>query len=181
MATQHTDPFALINEEIDALYAGSGHTYTHYKYQVHIGGDGSILVNQGDWLSKYSLAIHGNPWQVREYARRDPFGGLEPIEDIDVIRTGEKIYHLPSLPTIDFSPVQFASPLLSDEQKKKAFLRHLANAEQLNPEYLESVSKVMQGLDLVNNVAELICVAEELSALSGVASVAGRVGMVAWS
>ena len=56
----------LINEEIDALHAGSGHTYRQYKYSVHVHGDGSVLVNQGDWLSKFSFAIHGNPWQVHE-------------------------------------------------------------------------------------------------------------------
>lgn len=36
-------------------------------YQVTVRGDGSIRVKPGDWISKYSDAIHGNPWRWSEY------------------------------------------------------------------------------------------------------------------
>ena len=170
-----TDPFADINQEIDPLRAG--HPYKKYKYEVYIGSDGSIQVQKDDWLSKYSFAIHGNPWQVNEYARRDLSGRLQPITNVDLIIAGETIYHIPSIPQIvgiSFTPI---AP--TEDQQRKAFLNHLRNAEKLNPEYLETISEIMKTLDTVSNIAELLTVAEGLSALSRVSSVAGTFGKFA--
>ena len=65
------------------------------KYSVTIALDGAIKVKKGDWISKYSIAIHGHHRAIDEYARvRD--GRLVALEDPSKIYAGETIYHRPT-------------------------------------------------------------------------------------
>lgn len=72
-------------------------TYTGGGYSVTINDDGSIKVKPGDWLSKYSMAIHGNTSQVYEYLRKQG-NSYTPITNVDLIQAGETIFHKPSIP-----------------------------------------------------------------------------------
>ena len=72
-------------------------THTGGGYSVTINDDGSILVKQGDWISKYSMAIHGDLTHLYEYMRKHGTG-FKPITNVDLIQAGETIYHEPSIP-----------------------------------------------------------------------------------
>ena len=56
-------------------------TYTNGKYSVRIGPYGEVMVQRGDWLSKYSAAIYGNFWQIGEFMRVNPQGRVIPVKD----------------------------------------------------------------------------------------------------
>ena len=79
-------------------------TYSRGGYSVTINHDGSIRVKQGDWLSKYSMAIHGDHKHVNEYLRKVDgvfylLNNVDGVNHIDRITAGEIIYHKPSMPT----------------------------------------------------------------------------------
>jgi len=65
------------------------------KHRVRVADDGAILVRRNDFLGKYSMAIHGRGDWVYEYGRKQQ-NGMQPIQNVDLIRTGETIYHLPT-------------------------------------------------------------------------------------
>jgi hypothetical protein len=70
--------------------------HAHGKYSVTIATDGAIKVKSGDWLSKYSAAIHnGDTSKVHEYGRLKT-GKVEKITNVDKISAGETIYHVPT-------------------------------------------------------------------------------------
>ena len=66
------------------------------RYRVDVAVDGAIDVKPNDWLSKYSAAIRKNFTTIREYARKDRSGQLVPIKNVNLIYTGETLYHLPT-------------------------------------------------------------------------------------
>ncbi|MGD0756796.1 MAG: hypothetical protein ABR927_17240 [Bacteroidales bacterium] len=69
--------------------------YRHKNYAVNIGNDGEIVVQRGDWLSKYSAAIHaGDTTRVNEYGNKNK-GVVEPIPSRNLV-TGERIFHIPT-------------------------------------------------------------------------------------
>jgi hypothetical protein len=69
--------------------------YMHKDYSVAVEEDGSILVQKGDWLSKYSAAIHnGDSTKTNEFGRMK-HGVVEKIKGKD-IEEGETIYHIPT-------------------------------------------------------------------------------------
>lgn len=92
-------------------------TYSHGKYGVSIDENGAIQVAKGDWLSKYSSAIHkGDVSQVFEYERLVN-GEYVPVENPNEIVEGETLYHRPTrlsnnaasqadAATIELSPVE---------------------------------------------------------------------------
>ena len=68
--------------------------YQNGSYKVEVAQDGTIHVNQGDWLSKYSYAIYKNYTTLDKFARRDPSGQPTPIVNKNLIITGELLLHL---------------------------------------------------------------------------------------
>jgi hypothetical protein len=100
-----------------------GTRYVNDKYSVSIGPAGEIAVRQGDWLSKYSAAIHDHFWAVNEYARAAPNGDLAPVQDPNLIIAGETLYHIPTWNeangggTPDFKPLTIIS--LSEDEKAR--------------------------------------------------------------
>ena len=79
-------------------------TFTGGGYQVTVNADRSILVKQGDWLSKYSMAIYGDfvDPHIRKFKRREKLpDGRYVFKDVipaNLIRTGETLYHPDRLP-----------------------------------------------------------------------------------
>ena len=85
--------------------------HSHGPHTVTIKPDGGIIVKQGDWLSKYSAAMYqGDVGKVYEYGRMKA-GGMKKIIDVDRIRTGETIYHLPTF--VAFSQTTGVKPQVS--------------------------------------------------------------------
>ena len=73
--------------------------FTGGGYQVMVNADRSILVKQGDSLSKYSMAIYGNFKRIDKFWRKRN-GSLKRVmdENKDLILTGESLYHPDPLP-----------------------------------------------------------------------------------
>src|SRR5215470_19477982 len=73
--------------------------FTGGGYQVMVNADRSILVKQGDSLSKYSMAIYGNFKYIDKFWRKRN-GSLKRVmdENKDLIITGESLYHPDPLP-----------------------------------------------------------------------------------
>jgi hypothetical protein len=65
------------------------------RYSATVGIDGRILVRAGDWLSKYSAAINGDYYHVKDFGRVVD-GALRPVENPNLIRAGEVLYHIPT-------------------------------------------------------------------------------------
>lgn len=110
------------NRENDDFINQDGTSHFFGNYEVFVANDGSIHVKKNEWLSKYSAAIHGDFCQVYEYARKNNIGEFERIIDIDLIRTGETIYHLPTVYSNwegEIIEVQPPKPLVGDEEKSK--------------------------------------------------------------
>lgn len=131
------------------------------KYHVQVAEDGAIRVKPGDWLSKYSAAIHNNFWAIREFARRDASGRFVAIRNPNRIYAGETIYHLPSVPrtaiaTFDtgseFDPPRL--PPMPEEERKKLILEHLEGEFDLRGEHLEILEKLAHYVHSAADFAE---------------------------
>jgi hypothetical protein len=66
-------------------------------FKVTVSGDRSIKVRQGDWLSKYSMAIYGDFDHIDKFRRKDGAVYVK-VTDKDLIKTGEILYHPDPLP-----------------------------------------------------------------------------------
>jgi hypothetical protein len=66
-------------------------------FKVTINADRSIKVRQGDWLSKYSMAIYGDFDHVDKFRKKDGSVYVK-VTDKDLIKTGEILYHPDALP-----------------------------------------------------------------------------------
>src|SRR5712671_1324485 len=84
------------------------HTFDNGGYAVTINGDRSINVKQGDWLSKYSMAIYGDFDHIDKFWRKNGSLFVEiKKKERDLIKTGEVLYHPDPLPGEDsISPGQ---------------------------------------------------------------------------
>lgn len=73
------------------------HTFDRGGYKVTVDRDRSIKVKEGDWLSKYSMAIYG------DFDHIDKFkivvdGNYARVPNPDLITTGDILYHPDPLP-----------------------------------------------------------------------------------
>jgi len=74
----------------------NGHRRYHAgRFFFDVGPWGLIEVRVGDWLSKFAQAIHGDTAVWGRFARIRS-GKLFPIEDEDLIETGELLMHVPT-------------------------------------------------------------------------------------
>lgn len=74
-------------------------TFAQGGYSVTIQDDRSIRVQPGDWISKYSTAIYGNPmvhWD--RFKRKNGSGQFINLTDPNKISAGELLYHPGPLP-----------------------------------------------------------------------------------
>lgn len=164
-------------------------TEVYVIFKVTVRGDGSISVSCGDWISKYSDAIHGNPWQWSEYARKSVDGMLKPLSDVNRIKAGETIYHLPSVPRISgFSFV--SSQEISDQQKLERLLRHLQKSRELDKDTLTVIGNILGDIDqTIGNIDKVLTYADFIAdfaqwsgrgaaAISTGAELIGAVGVI---
>lgn len=163
-------------------------TQRYVLYQVTVRGDGSIRVKDGDWISKYSDAIHGNPWQWLEYARKSENGTFDPLPNVNRIKAGEIIYHVPSIPTIQsFVPNINEEP--SEPLKLQRIMEHLKHARKLDRDALTLTGDILDGLNKTVEYADRILTVAEFiadltkwsgrgaSAVGAIAEVVGAAGV----
>ena len=67
----------------------------HGRYKVLVGVDGRVFARNGDWLSKYSAAINGDYIHVYDFGRMI-YGQLHLLRNVNLIRAGEVLYHIPT-------------------------------------------------------------------------------------
>lgn len=125
-------------------YRALGKTFT-----VKVEEDGRIYVKAGDCLSKYSMAIHKNPFVVYEYAREDSAGVKRPLGDVNMIFVHDKLYHIPTYKDwARHHPVSFPDDVIVGVRYKEQIIRktHVRNrfddlGLDLPGEYLEWAEK----------------------------------------
>jgi len=149
------------------------------RYQVTIADDGAILVKRGDTLDKYSMAIHGVPFHEDEYLRVQN-NQLVPVINVDLIYTGETLYHIPTRKAYQRNGIKITLPeivinanalVASDKQQKT--IKYLQKHHKLPKDEAIKLTKVIMavGLDL-GNMARLGIILGELTPLIGAWSAA---------
>ena len=90
----------------------SGQSYSDGDHVLSMEDDGRIVVQDDDWLSKYSAAYNdGDTSLVGEYERLDPASQrLVPITDTDKIVEGEVLYHRPTLDAAQLKATSVPTP-----------------------------------------------------------------------
>jgi hypothetical protein len=76
-------------------------TFTNGGYSVTVHDDRSIDVRPGDWISKYSAAIYGDPNIYWERFKKKVGNGYAPLDNPHMIIAGQKVYHPSPLPGED--------------------------------------------------------------------------------
>jgi len=93
----------------------------HDRYKVTVGQDGRIFVQSNDWLSKYSAAIYGDFVHIYDFGRMVD-GTLHLLRNVNLIRAGEVLYHIPTwqkyMGARLKTPVPAPPPMSKDEMKK---------------------------------------------------------------
>lgn len=74
-----------------------GRTFQGGGYSVTINEDRSIVVKQGDWLSKYSMAVYGDFDHITSFKEKSGTG-FRNVPNPDIIRAGQILYHPDPLP-----------------------------------------------------------------------------------
>ncbi len=74
------------------------HTFQGGGYDVTINADRSIRVRQGDWLSKYSMAVYGDFTHIRKFKEKIGTNLYRDVPNPNLIRTGATLYHPDLLP-----------------------------------------------------------------------------------
>ena len=81
------------------------HTFRGGGYDVTVNADRSIKIRQGDWLSKYSMAIYGNFEHTDKFMEKNTDKSMEkkrgefrPVGNPNLIRAGNILYHPDRLP-----------------------------------------------------------------------------------
>ena len=74
-----------------------GRQFSGGGYAVTINDDRSIIVQPGDWLSKYSMAVYGDFDHIKSFKEKVN-GGFRDVPNPDLIRVGQTLYHPGPLP-----------------------------------------------------------------------------------
>lgn len=161
---------------------GQATTYRNGPYSVNVGPDGAIVVNPGDWLSKYSAAIHNDFIHVNEFARADAAGHLHAVDNVNLIRAGETLYHIPTVMKTAKLALQIPKPpALPDAQQKQLILNTLAHDFRLDGDKMVTLKKVMDGVELGERavtLAEIAGLVAEEGFISATGTVAGMLGTI---
>jgi hypothetical protein len=174
------------NERLNTLKGPHGEvivtkTFSNWRYSVTMRTDGAIHVKHGDWLSKYSAAMHNDFTRIYEFGRMDKSGKLRPIHNVNLIVTGETIYHVPTYkkahPLVaDVMEIK-ASPL-SDEQKNKIILDTLKAEYHLQGERLEILDHAAHLSHDAHTALELAEIAGLIAEESALAAATTALGMI---
>lgn len=116
------------------------------RYSVTVAEDGAIRVRRGDSLDQYSMAIHGVPFREREYLR---YRGnrLVPVQNVDLIYTGETLVHAPTLAAhkkrsgtrISFAPITITASSPSTPEQHRAVIKLLKREANLSHEQAQEL------------------------------------------
>ena len=154
-------------------------TYRNWMgYSVSIEADGAIRVKQGDWLSKYSAAMYNNFRGIHEFARMGRDGRLHRIQNPNLIRTGETLYHIPTYKhahPMRMDALAFVASPLSEDQTKKAVVETLKADFDLKGEQLHVVEEaihILHGVDTAVQIAEIAGLVAEGAAGASILAVA---------
>lgn len=133
-------------------------TYANWRYRVTMHTDGAIHVKHGDWLSKYSAAMYNDYWHINEFARRDASGKFVPIKNVNLVRAGETLYHVPTYNEFvkgsrPAAPGMTVLPM-SEAEKKQIILEHLKGEFDLRGEHFEVLEKVADGIHIGSEAGE---------------------------
>ena len=134
--------------------------------------NGAIKVQLGDWLSKYSAAIHDDFTHVDEFARKDrTSNSLLPIHNVNLIIAGETIYHKPTHRAYKQSHAlhmdeQEIGGFISDEQKTKIIVDTLKNDNDLQGVSLELVETAAHGTEWTDSGVKTATILGELAGWS---------------
>ncbi len=161
------------------------------RYSVEVASDGAIRVKPGDWISKYSAAIHNDFTHIHEYGRRGPQGEIIPVADPDRIRAGETLYHLPtrakaqkpapaSLRTAPAASRTASARPLSRLQQKEVVKRILEQEFDLRGDRARVLSRAIDIVGYTDNAATLLEIAGLLgrSALATAGAEALAIGSI---
>ncbi len=154
--------------------------FSNGKYRVQMSADGAILVKPGDWLSKYSAAIHNDFVHIEEYGRLGK-SGMERVADVNRIFAGETLYHLPTWTKSQRPGVPAPKPktkTLSEDEKKRIVKAMLEKEYNLRGERAKILSKAIDIIGYAENAATLAEVAGLLAEGSAAASVATGLSIV---
>lgn len=157
-------------------------------YSVDVAPNGAIKVRPNDWLSKYSAAIYNNFTTLHVFAREDDenpgkptreWNRIIPIQDFNVIRAGETIYHLPDHYQCFPSLIITAKPLMSEEERKRIILGSLKRDHKLSGNALPLVSRAIDIMGYTENaltILEVFGLVAEGGAAAGVGTGLGYAG-----
>ena len=146
----------------------------HARYTVTVADDGAILVKRGDTLDKYSMAIHGVPFHEDEYLRVQN-NTLVPVVNVDLIYTGETLYHIPTRKAYQQNGVRITLPeivinanTLFDSEKQRKTVKYLEKHHKLPRNEAVKLTKIILAVGLeVGNTARLGIILGELTSLIG--------------
>jgi hypothetical protein len=154
--------------------------YRNGRYQVDVGKDGAIKVHAGDWLSKYSAAMSNTYWRVHEFGR---MGGInvEPIRNVNLIRAGEIIYHIPTYlkskqPGRPMQPLHF--PSVPDSVKKEIIKNTLATEFNLRGDNLSVLNKAIDIIGYTDNALSLAEIAGLIAESGAVSTLAAGTSLL---
>jgi hypothetical protein len=137
--------------------------YRRGRYHVQIEDNGAIKVRAGDWLSKYSAAIHNNFFAIHEYGRMGTTGQVEPVKNPNLINAGETLYHIPTYTAYQtrggLAKPAVPVPGLSEAEKKRITIEHLKGEFHLQGERLHwftfAYDKVIHPAEAAAELAEI--------------------------
>lgn len=156
--------------------------YRNGEFSVEISRKGEIQVRPGDWLSKYSAAIHNDFTHIYEFARKDRRTAAPvPIQNLDMIRAGETLYHLPTYYSFEPATVAArkpAAPRLSQARKKKLIQEAMKRKYNLPGNHASLLSKAIDIIGYADN-AVMIAEVAGLIAEGGAIAAAGTVLSIA--
>ncbi len=146
------------------------------RYKVTVGEDGRIFVQSKDWLSKYSAAIYGDFHHVYDFGRMEN-GKIHLLRDVNLIRAGEVLYHIPTWQKFmgdKTTPKLPTPPTLSDQEKSRIMQEFVKGEYDLKGDYgVKLVDYVGKGLGYAAPIAEGLSFF--LPVLAGAATVLGLV------
>ncbi len=152
--------------------------YRRGKYQVHIEDNGAIKVRPGDWLSKYSAAIHNNFFSIHEFGRMGRSGQIEPVKNPNLIYAGETLYHIPTHNAFVAKggipkPAAPSQPM-SEAEKERRTIEHLQGEFHLQGQHLHwlhTAHKIIEVGSTATELAEIAGLIAEGGAAAGAATV----------
>ena len=151
-------------------------TYSNNGFTVTIEDNGSISVKPGDMISGYSMAIHGDFKHFHEYARKNGHR-LVPVENVDLIYSGETLYHLPSVPpSIPDAGQPLPDPILPKKRDGSYDVAKIIRDQRLPQSYYNPLTVILNtgrfaqaSITMAATVFEVIALAPALGFAAGVA------------